>query len=642
MEIETKAPQEQPINFNALNENQKEQFLKIVYQNCGKYVDKFLKRYESDIKKELSNSASKYFNNYLKKKNISLPYLKILISKLPENLQNIFVCYSTAGLFSNCKEIVNDIIKKHFFDANKILQYIAKQSKTDKKNILKVFDTLSLDLGISEQVLILAEKTNKINKLEKDLETQKQITSELEKEYKANKKEWTKKVTDKEKEIKDKDEEIKKLTEQVGTLKTIVDKKEINAPFRELDLKIDNEPSNDYILTSSGVNDDRQDDLSTKNAVLTKSSKKTQLFFDEDEFISNVQQNAKFMHLFYRENDLKNFHVAIKSSSLVILAGPSGIGKTKLPLIYANTLGLDAEKSTILFVPISPSYLEPEDVLGYVKPLQNSDKGYNAEFIESQTGLVSFLIDAQENKDKIHLVIFDEMNLSQIEHWFAPFLSLLEQDLDSRVLHLYSNNLSLINGEKFTNSIKIGENVFFVGTINIDETTKHISDRLLDRAIVINLAAPSFTDLRDIGTATTKIYQDVPYSSFASSVAHIDNAALEFSDAEFDFINELNDELIDSIYGKGISFRSLNKIATYLKNSKGILERKDAFDFAIAQMVIQKISGSSDDLKDLLTNNDNEGLLCILKAYPDVSDFERSKKAIFKKVKEIERYGFTR
>ena len=641
METEIEEPQAQPINFKTLNENQKEKFLKIVYHNCGKYIDKFLKKYERDIKKELSNSASKSFDNYLKKKNISLPYLKILISKLPENLQNIFVCYSISGLFSGCKEIVNDIIKKHFFDANKILEYITEHSETDRKNILMAFETLSLDLGISDQALILAEKVKTINKLEKDLEIQKQKASELETTYKADKKEWNKKVANKEKEIQDKDEEIKKLNEQLEILKTKADKKEIKNPI-ELELKIDNDPLNNSLLTPSRVNDGYQDDLLVKNTMLAKLPNKNQLMFDEDEFITNVQQNAQSMHLFYREKDLKNFHVAIKSSSLVILAGPSGIGKTKLPLIYANTLGLDVGRSTVLFVPISPSYLEPEDVLGYIKPLQNNDKGYNSEFIESQTGLVSFLIDAQEHKDKIHLVIFDEMNLSQIEHWFAPFISLLEQDLDSRLLHLYSNNLSLINGDKFPSTINIGENVFFVGTVNIDETTKHISDRLLDRAIVINLAAPSFTDLRDIGTTASKIYQEIPYNSFASSVAQVDNAALEFLEAEFDFINELNDALIESIYGKGISFRSLNKIATYLKNSKGILERKDAFDFAIAQMVIQKISGSNDDLKDLLTSNANEGILCILAAYQDVSDFERSKKAILKKVKEIERYGFTR
>lgn len=241
METEIEEPQAQPINFKTLNENQKEKFLKIVYHNCGKYIDKFLKKYESDIKKELSNSASKSFDNYLKKKNISLPYLKILISKLPENLQNIFVCYSISGLFSGCKEIVNDIIKKHFFDANKILEYITEHSETDRKNILMAFETLSLDLGISDQALILAEKVKTINKLEKDLEIQKQKASELETTYKADKKEWNKKVANKEKEIQDKDEEIKKLNEQLEILKTKADKKEIKNPI-ELELKIDNDP----------------------------------------------------------------------------------------------------------------------------------------------------------------------------------------------------------------------------------------------------------------------------------------------------------------------------------------------------------------------------------------------------------------
>lgn len=417
--------------------------------------------------------------------------------------------------------------------------------------------------------------------------------------------------------------------------------KEGTEPLKKLNINIDTDNSNSYVFVPSAF-DQKDYGIYVKNAILMQLSKRIKSIFDENELITNISNSAKTKHLFYKEDDLKNFHIAIKSSNLVILAGPSGTGKTKLPLIYANALGLDAARNTVLFVPISPSYLEPEDVLGYVKPLQNNKDGFNAEFIEAQTGLVSFLIDAQEHKDKIHLVVFDEMNLSQIEHWFAPFISLLEQDVDSRVLNLYSNNLSVSNCDKFSSTISIGENVFFVGTINIDETTKHISDRLLDRAIVINLTSPSFVQLRDMGSAVSEIYQEVSYSRFVNSVASVDNAALEFSDDEFDFINELNDNLLDSSYGKGISFRSLNKIATYLKNSKGILERKVAFDFAIAQMVIQKISGSNEDLKDLLLGDGNQTILRILNAYNDVSDFDRTRKIIKKKIEEIERYGFTR
>lgn len=863
------------IRYKLLKEENKEQFFQIVFSNCKEYVRKFLLANKVNIKKSLSNAASKIFEESVIKKNaFSAVYLKNLINMLDEPIQDRFLNYCMAGLFSEDKEIVNFYLKGGNIDKDKVIDYLLKCDESKKEAICNICNFLSIDLNISEDEIKFVKQANVINELEKklknankELETCKSENKKLETDNKNKNKEISEKskqIDALEKELstckkssvnKTSDVDEKKLEKEqtindnnskandklnisfddalddlesrtlIGVVKAegirpdkpwviispiipIInenaninreemfinseyrsdynsfllfldnrvlkmvlseqdannyeyysndekysclfeafckkllffvprfnetdnsEKLKLNAyliqkpveykdftnssfvpyydvskkrfedmlnkhenlvlenypyslssmlrfvcvgnsiyeinyvpdvisdkgenttwkynmaegkePFKKLDIKINEEGSNNYIFVPSGIDSKEKDDLYIKNIALIQTSRKVKSIFDEEEFILNIQNNAKAKHLFYNENDLKNFHVAIKSSSLVILAGPSGTGKTKLPLVYANTLGLDIARNTILFVPISPSYLEPEDVLGYVKPLQNNDKGYNAEFIESQTGLVSFLADAQEHKDKIHLVIFDEMNLSQIEHWFAPFISLLEQDQDSRELHLYSNNVSLINGNKFPSTINIGENVFFVGTVNIDETTKHISDRLLDRAIVINLAAPSFADLKNMGTAALEMYPEVSYSRFSNSISHVDNAALEFSEEEFGFINELNNALINSIYGKSISFRSLNKIATYLKNSKGILERKEAFDFAIAQMVIQKISGSNDDLKDLFTNNTNEGILCILDAYPSVSDFDRSKKAILKKVKEIERYGFTR
>ncbi len=412
-------------------------------------------------------------------------------------------------------------------------------------------------------------------------------------------------------------------------------------PFRRLDIKINSSESDKYILTPS-VWKDIPNDLYVKNIMFIQVSAKTNTVFDEDEFINNVSENAKSKNLYYKENDLKNFHVAVKSSNLVILAGPSGIGKTRLPMIYANTLGLDIARKTVLFVPISPSYLEPEDVLGYIRPISDEGSAFNAEYMESQTGLVSFLNDAAEHKDKIHLVIFDEMNLSQIEHWFAPFISLLEQDPDSRALNLYSDNLNVKNAERYPSSINIGENVFFVGTVNIDETTKQISDRLLDRAIVINLAAPSFTSLKDMGTASSENYPEISYSRFATVLNKVDNSATEFSEKEFALINDINSLLTDSIYNKSISFRSLNKMALYLKNSKGILSRNEALDFVISQIVVKKINGSKEELDEILSDDDTRGILKVLDNHSDVSEFVNTKKLVQQKILEINKYGFTR
>ena len=411
-------------------------------------------------------------------------------------------------------------------------------------------------------------------------------------------------------------------------------------PFRKLDLKIDSESSDKYIFVPNPFDEER--DLYVKNIMSIQKSTKKEVIFDENEFINNVSENAKSKNLYYKESDLKQFHIAVKSSNLVILAGPSGIGKTRLPMVYANTLGLDVARNTVLFVPISPSYLEPEDVLGYIRPISEDGKEFNAEYMESQTGLVSFLIDAAEHKDKIYLVIFDEMNLSQIEHWFAPFISLLEQDPDSRELKLYSDNLVVKNGNKYPSSINIGENVFFVGTVNIDETTKQISDRLLDRAVVINLAAPSFTSLKDMGSAKAEIYPEITFSRFATAMVKVGNSATEFTEKEFSLINDLNTLLTDSIYNKSISFRSLNKMALYLKNSSGILSRNEAIDFVISQIVVKKISGSKEELDEIISDDDTHGILKILNNYSDVSEFSNTRKVVQQKILEINKYGFTR
>lgn len=412
-----------------------------------------------------------------------------------------------------------------------------------------------------------------------------------------------------------------------------------NYDYRRFDLKISNESNDKYVLTPSDDSGSNFDLYVKKNVLLQPSFKTTPLW-DEEDFIYKIGENAKSQNLYYSEEDLKNFHVAIKSSNLVILAGPSGIGKTKLPMIYANTLGLDNVQNAVLFVPISPSYLEPEDVLGYIRPISEGE--FNAEYIESQTGLVSFLNDAANNTDRIHLVVFDEMNLSQIEHWFAPFISLLEQESGSRVLKLYPDNMAVKNGDKYPQSIKIGENVFFVGTVNVDETTKQMSDRLLDRAIVVNLSAPSFESLKRIKEIKATPYSEVSFSRFSTSMAKIDNATNEFTNKEFDLINELNALLTDSVYNRSISFRSLYKMALFMKNSKDILSRNDAIDFVISQIVVKKINGAKEELDGVISDDDTQGILRILNLHSDVSKFTKTRRVIYQKIQEINKYGFTK
>lgn len=163
---------------------------------------------------------------------------------------------------------------------------------------------------------------------------------------------------------------------------------------------------------------------------------------DESNFLKNFKNYTIKHNLCYDMKDLLNFHISIKTNQLTILAGMSGTGKTQIAKAYGEMLGINKENKTLLFLPISPSYTQPEDLLGYL----NNTTGL---YVASETGFVDFLIHAENNKDKMHMVIFDEMNLSQVEHWFAPFISLLELNHDERNLQLYSSNAICHNNIKY-------------------------------------------------------------------------------------------------------------------------------------------------------------------------------------------------
>lgn len=169
---------------------------------------------------------------------------------------------------------------------------------------------------------------------------------------------------------------------------------------------------------------------------------------------------------------LRQYHASLKSRKFVILAGLSGTGKTMLAQYYADAVG-----ASCLLVPVAPNWTSNEDLLGYNNPLR-SDLSYQ------HTETSKFLIDAEQSHRRAgstarpyHLIL-DEMNLARVEHYFAKFLSLMEvrsRDGEAR--------MELGHNEQLT----LGPNVYVIGTVNVDETTKDFSDKVFDRAQTIRL-----------------------------------------------------------------------------------------------------------------------------------------------------------
>ena len=157
-----------------------------------------------------------------------------------------------------------------------------------------------------------------------------------------------------------------------------------------------------------------------------------------------------------------------------VLTGLSGTGKTQLALQYAAALNErnGTVNEQVCTVPVQPGWYDPTPLLGYVNPLGES------RYI--QTEFLRFLIRASKNPTEPYVCVLDEMNLSHPEQYLAPILSAMEREDGDIPLHGG-------DGDEYgvSPSIRYPRNLVLIGTVNMDETTMGISDKVLDRAFTL-------------------------------------------------------------------------------------------------------------------------------------------------------------
>jgi 5-methylcytosine-specific restriction protein B len=156
-----------------------------------------------------------------------------------------------------------------------------------------------------------------------------------------------------------------------------------------------------------------------------------------------------------------------------VLTGLSGAGKTLLARSYGEALWANSETPNkgLCTVPVQPGWHDPSSLLGYVNPL--IDNTY------VRTDFLGFLLRASSDPTRPYTMVLDEMNLSHPEQYLAPLLSAMETG-DDILLHTFDDEISGI-----PSSIPYPNNLVLIGTVNMDETTHGLSDKVLDRASVI-------------------------------------------------------------------------------------------------------------------------------------------------------------
>lgn len=248
--------------------------------------------------------------------------------------------------------------------------------------------------------------------------------------------------------------------------------------------------------------------------------------------------------LLYTQSQLRDFTALLRTRDLIVLAGDSGSGKTSIIKAAAEIIG---GKSII--IPVKPNWTGPEDLLGYFNPMERSYQS---------TPFLDALRDAARHPHVPYFICLDEMNLARIEHYFADFLSLLENRSDTAEISLYTSDeeshavvangifldieeearrrsglgedatiqamlrndqanaelhriggfadtesvlvhherlrRSLATQIKMPTSIKLSGNVWILGAVNMDDTTHQLSPKVLDRVQVLRFRNPMLTD----------------------------------------------------------------------------------------------------------------------------------------------------
>ena len=309
----------------------------------------------------------------------------------------------------------------------------------------------------------------------------------------------------------------------------------------------------------------------------------------ETEWLKGINDKIEQSGFHFSNRILKAFHTALKTSEmspLTVLAGVSGTGKSELPRLYSRFGGIN-----FLSMPVEPNWDCQEAMLGYYNSIDNCFE---------PTDMLRLLAQSQRNvddqqglNDVMTMILLDEMNLANVELYFADFLSKLET---RRGLKENDRSFPFIGvkiGSKMADfPLRLGRNVLWTGTMNNDETTKTLSDKVLDRGIVINFPRPK-TLIRS--RKNSVLAEPAPlllksnWSSWQNAVEFEDNLINGYKEK----IEQINEQLGKA--GRALGHRVWQSIENYMSLYPDVIaaesdsSRKHAMDNAFEDQLVQKV-----------------------------------------------------
>ena len=277
---------------------------------------------------------------------------------------------------------------------------------------------------------------------------------------------------------------------------------------------------------------------------------------------------ASQLKLYYTPKMIRLFISALASTKLVILQGISGTGKTSLAYAWGKFLKHDS-----CIASVQPSWRDRTELFGYFNEFT---KRFNETEVLKEMYIAGYT-------DDIYTVILDEMNISRVEYYFAEMLSILEMPNKSEwIVEIVpsawkSDPIHLKEGK-----LQIPANMWYIGTINNDDSTFMVTDKVYDRAMPI--------DINDKGEAFDPIdtpAQDINYS-------YLDNlfqTAIKDNQISEDTLNKI--EKMDNYVIKHFRIAFGNRIVAHMKKFVPVFvacggTEVDGVDYFIARKILRK------------------------------------------------------
>ena len=212
---------------------------------------------------------------------------------------------------------------------------------------------------------------------------------------------------------------------------------------------------------------------------------------------------ASKLGLYYKSEMMRIFISALASTKLVILQGISGTGKTSLAYAWGKFLKHDSCVASV-----QPSWRDRTDMFGYFNEFT---KKFNETEMLKEMYTAGYC-------DEVYTVILDEMNLSRVEYYFAEMLSILEMpNRDEWIIELVPNSWKTDPKKIIGGKLKVPANMWYIGTINNDDSTFAVTDKVYDRAMPI--------DINDKGVPFEPI--DTEAQSTLDKIEQMDNYVIQ-------------------------------------------------------------------------------------------------------------------